>query len=95
MAGVRIKLAGQIEANQLTGRLTIVLGELPQLPISGLELHFFGGERALLSTTPRCGLATSTSALTPWSGAPAAAPSSSFEIDAGMDGAASGSVVCA
>jgi hypothetical protein len=88
VTGVTIKLAGQIEANQLTGQLAIVLRELPQLSISALELHFFGGERSLLSTPPMCGLATSTSALTPWSGAPAAAPSSSFEIDTGMDGTA-------
>lgn len=90
--GVTMKLAGEIEANQLTGQLTIVLREMPQLPISALELHFFGGERALLSTPPMCGLATSTSALTPWSGAAAAAPSSGFEIDAGMDGTACSAV---
>jgi hypothetical protein len=88
LTGVAIELAGQIEANQLTGQLTIVLRELPQLQISALELHFFGGERSLLSTPPVCGLATSTSALTPWSGSPASAPSSSFEIDMGMDGTA-------
>ena len=39
-----------------------------------------------------CGLATSTSALEPWSGAAAAAPSSGFEIDAGMDGTACSAV---
>jgi hypothetical protein len=99
VSGVRVKLAGQIEANQLTGQLTIVLRELPQLPIGGLEVHFFGGERSLLSTPPACGLATSTSALTPWStlpggtsSSPAAAPSSSFEIDMGMDGTACSAV---
>lgn len=42
-AGVSIKLAGQIDANQLTGQLTIALRALPQLPISGLQLHLFGG----------------------------------------------------
>jgi hypothetical protein len=56
--------------------------------IGALELHFFGGERSLLSTPAVCGLATGTSALTPWSGSPAVAPSSSFEIDMGMDGTA-------
>ncbi len=88
ISGVRVKLAGEIEANPSTGQLTIVLRELPQLPISAFEVHFFGGARALLSTPPACGLATSTSALEPWSGTPAAAPSSSFEIDAGIDGTA-------
>jgi hypothetical protein len=99
VSGVTIKLAGEIEANQGTGQLTIALRELPQLPISSLELHFFGGERSLLGTPPMCGLAISTSALTPWStlpagtsSSPAAAASSSFEIDAGMDGTACSAV---
>ncbi len=92
VAGVTIKLAGEIEANPFTGQLTIVLRELPQLPIGALEVHFFGGERALLSTPPTCGLATSTSALSRGRVVPAAAPSSSFEIDAGMDGTACSAV---
>ena len=85
-AGVLIKLAGQLETNPVTGQLTIVLRELPQLPIGDLELHFFGGERALLSTPPTCGPATSTGDLTPWSGGSDAIASSAFEIDRGADG---------
>jgi hypothetical protein len=88
VTGVAIKLAGEIEATPFTGQLTIVLRELPQLQISSLEVHFFGGERSLLSTPPVCGLATSTSALEPWSGGSTTVPSSSFEIEAGMDGTA-------
>jgi hypothetical protein len=86
LAGVSIKFAGQIDANQFTGQLTIVLRELPQLPISGLELHFFGGARALLSTPSTCGLATSTSELTPWSGNAGVMASSAFELDSGPNG---------
>jgi hypothetical protein len=85
-AGVRLKLAGQIEANPLTGQLTIVFRELPQLSISALDLRFFGGERSLLSTPPACGMAVATSELTPWSATAPAAPSSAFEIDSGIDG---------
>jgi hypothetical protein len=92
ISGMQVKLAGEIEANQGTGQLTIVLRELPQLPISSLDVHFFGGERSLLSTPPICGLATSTSVLTPWSAAAAAAPSSSFEIEQGLDGTACSAV---
>jgi hypothetical protein len=88
VAGVTIKLAGQLEPNPVTGQLTIVLREFPQLPISDLELHFFGGERALLSTPPICGLATSTSVLTPWSGTSGVMASSAFEIAMGIDGMA-------
>jgi hypothetical protein len=86
VTGTAVKLAGRMDANPVTGQLTLVLGELPQLPISGLELHFFGGARALLSTPPRCGLATTTSELTPWSGTSGVAASSSFEINSGANG---------
>jgi hypothetical protein len=85
-AGIQIKLAGQIEANPLTGQLTIVLRELPRLQISGLRLHFFGGGRALLSTPAACGAATSTAELTPWSGDAGVKVSSEFEIDSGVGG---------
>ncbi len=87
VSGVPVKVAGQLVPDPATGRLTIVLRELPQLPISGWKLHFFGGARALLSTPSVCGLATSTSELTPWSGNVGAMPSSAFELDSGSNGA--------
>jgi hypothetical protein len=86
VTGTSVKLATRVEANQVTGQLTLVLGELPQLPVSGLELHFFGGARALLSIPSACGLATTTSELSPWSGAAAVLASSSFEINSGANG---------
>ncbi len=84
--GVRLKLVSQIEANPLTGQLTIVIRELPQLPINGLELHFFGGERSLLSTPSACGMAVSTSELTPWSATAGVVAFSDFDIDSGING---------
>jgi hypothetical protein len=86
VSGVLVKLASQLEPNPVTGQLTIVLRELPQLPISGVQLHFFGGERALLTTPATCGLATSTSELTPWSGNTGVMASSAFEVDLGPNG---------
>jgi hypothetical protein len=86
VSAVQVKLAGQLEPNPVTGQLTIALRELPQLPISDLELHFFGGARALLANPPACGAATSTSELAPWSGSAPVSASSSFEIDAGANG---------
>jgi len=81
-----IKLAGELDADPVTGRLTLTLPELPQLPISGLHLRFFGGARALLTTPGTCGDATSAIDLTPWSGSTSTTYSSSFEIDAGPNG---------
>lgn len=86
VAGVLMKLAGQIDANPLTGQLTIALHELPQLPISRLQLHFFGGARALLANPSSCGVATTRGELTPWSASAGVALSSSFEVNSGPNG---------
>jgi hypothetical protein len=86
-SGVFVKLAGQLQLNPVTGQLTIVFGELPQLPISELRLRFYGGERALLANPPACGLARATSELTPWSGNLPVSPSSSFQITSAAGGA--------
>ena len=86
LSGASIKLAGEANADPLTGRLTLTLRELPRLPISDLHLHLFGGARALLTTPGVCGQDTSISDLTPWSGTTSAMYSSTFEIDAGPNG---------
>jgi hypothetical protein len=87
LSGVRVKLAAQLEPNPVTGQLTIVLHELPQIPVSALEMHFFSGARALLSTPPLCGAFTGTSELTPWSQDTGVIASSTFEIEQGLSGA--------
>jgi hypothetical protein len=86
LAGLSIKLAGQIDGDPLTGQPTIVLREVPQLPIDELRLHFFGGERALLSTPSSCGLTESSAEMTPWSASAAVEVSSFFDIKTGIDG---------
>jgi hypothetical protein len=88
VAGVLMKLAAQVDANPLTGQLTITLHELPQLPISWLQLHFLGGPRALLANPSSCGPATATGELTPWSASTGFRLSSSFEINSGPNGEA-------
>ncbi len=85
-SGVLIKLAGRLQADPLTGQVTIVFDELPQLPIEILALRFFGGARALLSTPPTCGTATSEAELTPWSADASVIASSSFQIESGANG---------
>jgi hypothetical protein len=84
--GVLVKLSVQMEPNPVTGQLTIALHQLPPLPISGLDIRFYGGERALLTTPSLCGSFTATSDLTPWSANPPASASSSFQITSGVNG---------
>ena len=85
--GVLIKLAASVQANAATGQLTVRLLESPQVPIGELNLHLFGGERALLANPASCGPASTTSLLQAWS-APytAEAASSSFYEVTGCEG---------
>ncbi len=87
VSGVIVKLPAQISADTQTGRLTMTLSELPQLPFEELDLTLWGGQRAPLATPPGCAVATTTSQLTAWSSTPAepvsAVPSSAFTVDQG------------
>jgi uncharacterized repeat protein (TIGR01451 family) len=95
-AGVRVKAAGEVRESE-TGQLTAhferdpaFAGEpedfqfLPQLPFEDVEVHFFGGERAPLSTPPLCGNYTTRGSFTPWSvGSETKESVSEFKITAG------------
>lgn len=83
--GLIVKLAGRVESDPLSGRLTAVFDELPQLPFSSVRLAFDGGPRAVLVNPPLCGSHAVSGELVSWSGAvrPVA---SSFSVDAGCFG---------
>ncbi len=87
-AGVLVKLAGETVPDPVTGQLTTTFEETPQLPFSDLKLSFFGTARAPLSTPPQCGTYPTETAMEPWSGTPAAHPTSSFQITTGPGGSA-------
>jgi hypothetical protein len=74
ISGVVIKLAGHVEADPRTGRLTTTFDENPQLPFDDFKFDFFKGAKAPLRTPAVCGQYETTSVLTPWS-APQSGPS--------------------
>jgi hypothetical protein len=88
--GALVKLAGQLEPDRQTGRLTAGFDQSPQLPYEDVKLHFFGGSRSPFATPTTCGTKTTTSELTPWSSpeGATAAPGDSFQIDRGAGGSA-------
>jgi hypothetical protein len=95
VSGTVLKLPGEVRLCETVGQALDGLtceapGQLitkfannPQLAFEDAELHFFGGERAPLSTPSRCGTYTTTASFTPWSGTAPVTSQSHFEINTG------------
>ncbi len=83
MSGVRVKVAGEVKPDPVTGQLISTFKETPQLPFEDLKLNFFGGSRAPLGTPALCGGYTTTASIEPWSGNAAVDSSSEFKITSG------------
>jgi hypothetical protein len=68
--GVNVRLEGAVKPNAATGQLTTVVAENPQATFRNFRLHFFGGDKGILTSPPTCGTNTTTTEFTPWSGNP-------------------------
>jgi hypothetical protein len=86
VSGVLVKLPGEVSLNQATGQITATFLNNPQLPFEDAELHFFGGDRAPLSTPAHCGSYATDATFTPWSGNATVSSSSTFNITSGPNG---------
>ncbi|HEY5192350.1 MAG TPA: hypothetical protein VIJ39_00585 [Solirubrobacteraceae bacterium] len=86
VSGVRVKLAGEVKPDPVTGQLVSTFENTPQLPFEDLTLHFFGGSRAPLGTPALCGAYTTTASIEPWSGNAPAQSSSTFDVTSGPNG---------
>jgi hypothetical protein len=87
VSGVRVRFAGEVKPDPVTGQLVSTFKNTPQLPFEDLTLHFFGGSRAPLGTPAACGSYSAAAAFAPWSGNPAANVSSPpFNITSGPGG---------
>jgi hypothetical protein len=78
-ANATIDFAGQVEPDEHNGQVTAVFDDVPQLPLSELELAFFGGPSAAFANPPACGTATSTAQISSSAGQ-SASPSSTFTV---------------
>jgi hypothetical protein len=87
VSGVRVKVAGEVKPDPVTGQLVATFDNTPELPFEDLVLHFFGGSRAPLGTPALCGGYTTTASIAPWSGNEAVTSSSEFKITSGPNGA--------
>jgi hypothetical protein len=92
VSGVLVKLPGKVEVGGAPGVEGLAPGQIrgtfesPQAPFEDAEIHFFGGERAPLSTPDHCGTYTTQAVYTPWDGGPQVDSSSSFEVTSGPGG---------
>lgn len=64
--GVLVKVAGKVEADPASGRLTASFDRLPQLPYSSLVIHFREGQRSPLATPAACGPHSTSTDLSAW-----------------------------
>jgi hypothetical protein len=81
--GVHLKIRGTATPDPVTGQVTTVFDENPELPFSELKLHLTGGSRATLANPSVCGSYQAEADLTPWSSpftADALTQSAAFEI---------------
>jgi hypothetical protein len=65
-AGIVVKLAGKVVPDPVTGQITTVFTNNPELPFEDLDLEFFKGSRASLANPTTCGTFTTHTELTPW-----------------------------
>jgi hypothetical protein len=86
VSGTLVKLAGEVKPDPVTGQLVSTFKNTPQLPFEDLELHFFGGDRAPLSTPSLCGAYTTTAAIEPWTKTGEVTSSSTFDVISGPNG---------
>jgi hypothetical protein len=90
--GIVVKQGLKVETDPVTGRLTTIADDIPQLPFSHFKLHFREGTRSPLASPPGCDADPSTperdpyaasAVLTPWAGGAPITTSSAFEIISG------------
>jgi len=65
--GLLIKIPGRIDLNPKTGQIVTTFDELPQFPISDMQLTLKGGVRAALVNPSTCGTKTITAEFYSWS----------------------------
>jgi hypothetical protein len=92
--GIRVKVAGQVTPDPITGQLTTAFRQNPEAPFSRLALHLPSGPRAPLINPPACGTYEIHSELSPWTAADPAnptpqeivSPPASFQVSSGPGG---------
>jgi hypothetical protein len=83
--GIIVKQPLNVIPDPVTGQLTTVAENMPQLPFSHFKLHFREGARSPLASPPACGTYNAEATLYPWAGGAPVTTTSAFQIIAGPE----------
>ena len=64
--GLLIKIPGKIDLDPVTGQIKVTFDDLPQFPVSDMQLTYKGGVRTALTNPPTCGTKTITATFYSW-----------------------------
>ncbi len=81
--GAHIALPGEVHLDPVTGRVTSMFLDTPQVPVREIHLHLFGGPRGPLANPSSCGTYYTNWEFAPWSGKPPASGNAPMTIDNG------------
>jgi hypothetical protein len=81
--GFWLKLAGRVDLDPVTGRVTTTFDNTPQLPFSHLRMALRGGSQAPLALPPTCGKYTAHTELTSWASETPVQQDTSFTVNEG------------
>jgi hypothetical protein len=76
--GINAKLVATIHPDPLTGRLTFVVENLPQVPFDDFEINLFASDRGLMATPTHCSIYAVEGSFVPWNDAISAQSSVQF-----------------
>jgi hypothetical protein len=85
--GINAKIVASIQPDPKTGRLTMSVTDLPQVPFDGFNLHVFASDRAMTATPTHCAVFHASSTFYPWNDVLSPQDSEPFvSIDSGPHG---------
>ena len=64
--GIHAKLAADFVPDPVTGRVTMSVQDIPQVPFEEFDLHLFASDRGLVATPTHCGIYSGTADMIPW-----------------------------
>jgi hypothetical protein len=79
--GISIRLKGTVTPDPVTGQVSAVFDDNPELPFSQFRLDFDGGSKAIIASPQACGTATGSGSLSPWSGGAASTTTSAVTVE--------------